>query len=151
MNTKQWLKHYGKHIVGDDTYISDGSILLKKSEIDTFFCPDGFNFVLKRIKTHEQLPVESIPYERGKDVVMSKYAQLKEANRLYVDFDKFHFDYEYLKLAYNILDIHYFTLVRTPSSHCGKPVLMGILKFWNEDDRFLGCLVSCIFGEEIKQ
>lgn len=151
MNTKQWLKHYGKHIVGDDTYVSDGSILLKKSEIDTGLCSGGYNFVLKRIKTHEQLPVESIPYEHGKDVVMQKYAQLRENNRLFVDFDKFHFDYEYLKLADDILDIHYFTLATTPSSYCGKPVLMGILKFWNEDDRFLGCLSSCSFREEIKQ
>lgn len=150
MNVKQWLKHYGSQIIGDDTYVTDEYILLKKSEINTVFCSGGYNFVLEKIKTHEQLPLEFIPYERGEDVVMSKFVQLKANNRLFVDFDKFHFDYKYLKLAYDVLAIHHFTLVTIPNSYEGKPELMGILKFWDEDDGFLGCLSSCVFREEME-
>lgn len=121
-------------IFGDEEYITDGVLLLRKDKLFPDYRHDRYTKLLKSIN-NKKIPMECIPYEKGEEVEMSKTAELGPNNKVYVKFGYIYFDYDYTKLAHSLLDIDSYTIVKPNMSH--RPHL---LKFWNYDDDFVGCL-----------
>ena len=125
-------------IFGDEEYITDGVLLLRKDRLYLDYKHSEYTKLLKAIN-NKKIPMEYIPYEKGEEVKMSKIAELGPHNKIYVKFDDKYFDYDYTKLAHCLLDIDYYTVVKPAREE--RPHL---LKFWDCKDRFLGCLSEVV-------
>lgn len=141
MNAPEWIENYAGQLCGDDTYVSDGSILLKKEELYNSY-EDWYVKILQKIKTHKKLPLECLPYEVGKIVDMSNKAQLYPGHRILVNFEDFLYDYKYIELAHSLLDIAYYTIAVGTGYIGSEKTVTRILKFWNEQDEFIGSLME---------
>lgn len=124
-------------LMGDDTYITDGCMLLRKSALDSF---EPISRLLLNFHTKEPLKIEYIPYDKGVEVEHPDEAFLWTYNNIVVPFgDKF-FSYKYIKLAHMLTeDISSYTLVSPSEKFADGPWL---LKFWDESGEFVGCLAE---------
>lgn len=127
------------NLLGDDTYITNGDILLKKSALDPW-C--DITDLLIKIQTKTPIHMEYIPYDKGIEVTCPDKIDLWSNDILAVPFgDKF-FNYEYLKLVHILTeDISFYTLVPPSEKFENSP---WILKFWDGNGEFVGCLAEIV-------
>lgn len=130
-----------KHLIescilrADDTYISDGYILIAKDFLN--------NKVLKAYKTDDCNLMESIPYERGADWELPEYARLFPDKKLAFEINAdFMVNYKYIDLfccSVSYVDIVTFSIVKIPFNGISEEA--PILKVWN-NEKFMGLIMS---------
>ena len=124
-------------LIGDNTYITDGVILLKKEMLDSY---NKLTNLLIKIQTKEPIKIEYIPCDKGIEVEFPDKVELFPFGDMGVPFEDKFFGYNYIKLAHILTeDISFYTLVPPTEKFANAP---WILKFWNENYEFVGCLAE---------
>ena len=134
------LSKIEKHLIesdilrADDTYISDGCILVAKEFLD--------NKVLKAYKTDDCNLMELIPYESGRDWELPEYARLAPHKQLWFEINADdRVNYKYIELfmdSVSGVDIVTFSIVEAKLSY---PYPVPIVKVWC-NDKFMGVIMS---------
>ena len=131
----KWIEDYGQNMIANEEYISDGNILFAKKYLWSNLL-NGFT------RKSPSLCMDFIPHEKGIDVECTGEALLDKGSIL-VKFGDFYFDKCYLDLIEDLCPVESYTLVQIPQKRF-KYNADALLKFWDSDDNFLGCLANKI-------
>lgn len=113
----------------DNTYISDGNILVKKDNLD--------NELLKIYCTQKENLMTYIPFERGNDYKLPNHVYLYPKHKLYFEIDEeFSVDYQFIKVFMENFEDLTFTIVDMYINND----LLKIVKVWQGGDIFIGCI-----------
>lgn len=140
---QEWV--FSKKIFADDEYISDGTICIKKDKIDPYQSGNPFECekverVISSLNTNDVSPMKLVPFEKGEQIDLPDVVELGSSQELFFHVERegkiIPFNYEKIKQMYLYLDVEYLTIVNK-----------YYLKFWNDEDEFLGCIMGCILRE----
>lgn len=129
-----------KNLCGDSRYISNGELLLAKDTLKKSGHP--YASLLSKIKTHDDFKLNYVPYDEGEYVFFPQELTISSNDKLYFEINNHTFDYDYLNLAEDLLeDVDQLSVVEgIKTEEEGYP---SILKLWESDNNFIGCIASC--------
>ena len=124
-------------VKADDEYISDGIIVIHKNFIK--------NKILKSFKNTDKNILSDVPFDKGEEVSIGygTHAKLGLGNRILIDINSEWFDYEFIKkLWFHLLYVSFATNLTFADIDCENQNV-PILKFFDENDNFIGLIVGC--------
>ena len=126
---EDYLLNKASKLRADNTYISDGNILIKKDNLD--------NELLKNYCTQKENLMAYIPFERGNKYELPNHVYLYPKKKLYFKIDEnFSIDYKFIKVFMENFEDLTFTIVDMYINND----LLKIVKVWQGDDIFIGCI-----------
>ena len=132
-------------LLSDENYVTDGNILFAKEHLKAYsFWDKGLIKKLKTMPNKSKIKMELVPFEKGVPAYFVhefKLCRGKFTYELMYSFrykkQIFFFAKKYLNFIREYIKPFGYTLVYNSKFN------MHILKFWDKENRFLGCLAPC--------
>lgn len=121
-----------EEVWADDTYISDGNIVVVKERLN--------NHYINCFKNKDFNLMKGIPYEKGEYWELPNTVTLSRNHRVkFVYNDKYCYDCKYIKLFQEWFTcLNYFIVYK---DYCNKGELVPLLKVFDIDDKFVGLIM----------
>lgn len=134
MNIREYFLENEKNLQADENYVSDGFIAINKKFVNSK--------LLEQFKTVGVNLLTRIPYDKGEDFELPDRVELFPNNKLAFPYsEEFYFDYNFVKI---IKESFFNTAQTIVFANYGGVEQAPIMKFWDEDDEFIGCLSMSI-------